>query len=186
MKKSIFLFLFLLLPLSLFAQDVTVITGSESPNTITYSKPITNDTVLDLISQLDLTLFIRDYQWGNLYNNWKYESATYPKIHSYLNTLFFTQIKPNVTEDTFFTDNFHTRVHLNLMRAYLPKDKLRLKILMTSVYQCYKKNINHVPKYTDEKIFLNIECSSEINKVDDFLLLKIQNRLKVAPLISKK
>jgi hypothetical protein len=186
MKKISFLLLFLLLPLSSFSQDVTVITGSESPNTITYSKPITNDTVLDLISQLDLTLFIRDYQWGNLYDNWKYESTTYPKTHSYLNTLFFTQIKPNVTEDTFFTDNFHTRVHLNLMRAYLPKDKLRLKILMTSVYQCYKKNRNNVSKYTDEKTFLNTECSSEINKIDEFLLLEIQDRLKVAPLISKK
>ncbi|NRH21351.1 hypothetical protein HOO68_04880 [Candidatus Gracilibacteria bacterium] len=185
MRKSILslLLAILILPVSIFAEDIA---SNETQHTITYSKSITKDVVLNFISQLDLTLFYRGYFGGNLYDDWKYESAPYIKTHNYLNKLFLEQIKPSVNETTFFSDNFYTKVHLNLLRAYNSKDKIKLKSLMTNVSRCYNKNKDKVSKYVDEKTFLNTQCIPEMNKVDDFLLVKIQNRLKAVPLISTK
>lgn len=67
MKKSIIFsfFIFLIAPLSSFAQDTTI--ENQKQEIMSYANPITKDIVNTLLSQLDLTLFIRNYQSDSLF-----------------------------------------------------------------------------------------------------------------------
>lgn len=183
MKKSIFLFLFLLLPLTSFAQDVTI--ENQKQEVMTYANPITKDVVNNLVSQLDLTLFVRNYQSDSLFTEgYIYETAKYPKLHTYINNLFFQEIKPRVTEDIFYLSIYQNKVHLDFIRAFNIRDKQKIQNLMILVWNCYKTNKDKIKITTDESQFLQKYCSTETGKVDEYILTRLQARLKRVPISS--
>lgn len=185
MKKSIIFsfFIFLIAPLSSFAQDTTI--ENQKQEIMSYANPITKDIVNTLLSQLDLTLFIRNYQSDSLFTEWyTYETAKYPKLHNYINNLFFQEIKPKVIEDIFYLPAYQNKIHLDFIRAFNIRDKQKIQNLMILVWNCYKLNKDKVNSIPNEPQFLQTYCSTEIWKIDEYILSKLQTRLKKVPISS--